>query len=227
MQRARIKICGITNPHDAQAAAACGADAVGMVLHRGSRRGISVEEAGRIVAALPPFVTPVLLFVDAAPGLILETAREVGVRHVQLHGHEPPEWVKALPGLTILKALHVSADTLAAELIAWQAAIRHDGLKNLHGFVLDTGGTGQPGGSGVPNDWQAIQAQQRAGRLQAPPHLIAAGGLTPETVSPVVRELRPWAVDVSSGVEQAPGRKDPEKIAAFIRAVRQADAEAG
>lgn len=218
-----MKICGIGHVEDALAAARAGADAVGFIFHAPAGRNISLGRAGEILSKLPPFVTPVGLFVDSDAARIREVAGVLGLRHVQLHGQESPNLVAELREFTILKAIRVDAAALAAELETWRRAIIEWKLSHLQGFVLDTAGAS--GGSGKSNDWETIRRHRQRGDFVGLPHLIAAGGLTPETVGAVVRDLRPWAVDVSSGVESSPGRKSAEKIEAFVRAVREVDRE--
>jgi phosphoribosylanthranilate isomerase len=213
MSRTRIKFCGMTRVEDALAAAEAGADAIGMVLYANSPRRIARDLARQIVAALPAFVTPVGLFVDAPPLFVAECAAELGLRQVQLHGKEPPSAVAALRGLSIIKAIRVTRDGLAAALEPWR------GVLQLKGMLLETGTTAQAGGSGVENDWEAILQVQRAGGFAGLPPIIAAGGLRPDNVARVIAMLRPWAVDVSSGIESAPGIKSREKMAAFMQAV--------
>lgn len=221
MNRTRIKICGITRPADALAAANAGADAIGIVLHRDSPRGIHLHDAAEIIRALPCFVTPVALFVDAPVDEVLSRAASLGIRHVQLHGHESPEMVAQLKNLVILKAMRADRQTLAGELLMWNQAMTAGNLRNLRGLVLETAAAA-PGGTGVANDWELIEELQRQRHFDGLPPIIAAGGLTPSNVGAVVRQLRPWAVDVSSGVEESRGMKSPAKIDAFIRAVREA-----
>jgi len=211
MHRTRVKICGITNPRDAIAAAEAGADAIGVVFHAASKRMVSPQEARKIAAAVPPFVMVVGLFVDETPARILEIARQVGLTAVQLHGRESPQTAAQLAPFPTIKAIGVLRDSLAAELQTWRAA-------KPAAILLDTAGGG---GSGKANDWAAIEA---ADRSLLPP-LIVAGGLNSATVGDVVRLLRPWAVDVSSGVEIAAREKSPELIRRFITAVREADAQ--
>jgi phosphoribosylanthranilate isomerase len=224
--RTRIKICGICRPEDGVLAARAGADAIGMVFHDAARRRIDTDRARAIIAALPPFVTPVGLFVDAAADVILRTARELGLRHVQLHGDERPADVRALEPLSVIKAVRVERGSFVTMLDDWRSAIRSLGLSNLAGFVLETANTGQPGGTGIANDWQTVREAQLAGAFTGLPPLVAAGGLTPASVGAVVRTIRPYAVDVSSGVEASLGCKSDEKIRAFVQAVREADAGA-
>ncbi len=223
MHRTRVKICGITRPEDAAAAAVAGADAIGMVFYAPAPRNISIERAKEILDVLPPFVSPVGLFVDAPADEIRRIADELHLGHVQLHGQEPPERVAELRGLQVIKAMRVDAQ-FGETLAAWRRASAELDLTNLRGIVLETGGTRQAGGTGVANDWTAVLRHRDAGAFEGLPPLIAAGGLTPQTVGDVVRNLRPWAVDVSSGVESAKGLKSVEKIQQFVQAVREADA---
>lgn len=213
MHRTRIKFCGITRVEDAVAAAELGVDAVGMVLHANSLRRIGVELARRILDALPPFVTAVGLFVDAPEQTLLKIADDLGLRHLQLHGQETPAMVAALKGRAVIKALKVCGNTLGDDLKTWR------GAANLHALLLDSGG-----GSGLVNDWQAIRTCRDRGEFAGLPPIIVAGGLRPDNVAEVVRLLRPWAVDVSSGIESSPGVKSRQKMAAFVEAVRTADA---
>lgn len=218
MRRTRIKFCGITRPEDAAAAAAAGADAVGVVLYPPAARAVTLDQAAAILAAVPPFVTAVGLFVNESPGTVMETAARLGLRAVQLHGDEAPDEVATLcRRLTVLKAVRIRPDELAARLRPWRSV-------PVAGLLLETAGGPDLGGSGVPNDWAGLVAAQAAGALDGLPPLIAAGGLTSVSVGGVVRALRPFAVDVSSGIEQAKGVKSPEKMAAFVAAVGAADA---
>lgn len=224
MHRTRIKICGVCRPEDALLAARAGADAIGIVFHEPAPRNVSLDRAREILAALPPFVTAVGLFVDAPVDKVLSTARRLGLRHVQLHGHEPPEIVRALQPLTVIKAIPVERNRFRATLQAWRDAITSLALTNLAGLVLETAGAGQAGGTGVANDWDAVHSAREAGNFEGLPAVIAAGGLTPESVGGVARAVRPYAVDVSSSVEASRGVKSPERVAAFVAAVREADA---
>ena len=223
MGRTRIKICGVTSPEDAAAASRYGADAVGIILHPASPRNVPVGRAREIVAALLPFVTPVGVFVDSPVQEVLDTAAELGLRTVQLNGGESPDDVADLAGLAVIKAIRVTRGGLVAQLDQWRAAVRAGELSNLVGLVMEPGGTKQPGGTGVSNDWDEVIEAQRAGAFEGLPALIAAGGLKPESVADVVRAVRPWAADVSSGVEASLGVKSEERIEAFVRAVRGAD----
>ncbi|HYE21487.1 MAG TPA: phosphoribosylanthranilate isomerase, partial [Tepidisphaeraceae bacterium] len=207
--RTRVKICGVTRPEDAALAARLGADAVGVVCYPKARRYVPLERAREIVAAVPAFVTPVLLFVDQAVDEIVRVAGELGVRTIQLHGHEGPEVVAALRGYSVLKALRTDRATLPGELAAWREAVARLGLVQLQGLVMETAAAaakdGAPGGTGVENDFAYLAELRGAGAFEGLPSLIAAGGLRSENVGEVVRAVRPYAVDVSSGVEGAFG----------------------
>jgi phosphoribosylanthranilate isomerase len=226
VQRTRIKICGVTRPQDAVVAARAGADAIGMVFYPQARRCISVDRAREILRTLPAFVTPVGLFVDQDVEEIRRIAGALHLRHVQLHGHESEDVVAALREFTVLKAIRANRETLKVELDVWREAIASMELAHLGGFVLETPSTAGPGGTGVENDWVAISDLRRAGVFENLPPVIAAGGLRPENVAAVVRRLRPYAVDVSSGVEGSFGEKSAEKVAQFVAEVGRADAAA-
>ncbi len=225
LMRVRVKICGITRPEDALAAARAGADAIGMVFYPRARRCISLDNARQILRALPAFITPVALFVDQDLHEITTIAHDLGIRHIQLHGHEPPSTVAALRNFTILKALRADPAALRAELDDWREAAAALDLRNLQGFVLETpappsaDGSTAMGGTGLENNFEAIAALQSAGAFAGLPPIIAAGGLRPENVGRVVELLHPWAVDVSSGVELEYGNKSAAKIEQFINEV--------
>ena len=218
MPRTRIKFCGITRVEDARAAAECGADAIGLLLHSTSDRRIDRETAHRIIAALPPFVTPIGLFVDAPPELIVELSLELGLRHVQLQGHEPPSMVAGLRGLWVIKAVQVErGGALKQALDEWRR------LPNVVGILLETAGAAHGGGSGVENDWRQIAVHKQAGDFEGMPPIIAAGGLRPDNVASVITMLYPWAVDVASGIESSRGIKSREKMLQFAESVRSCD----
>lgn len=222
MQRTRVKICGVTCVEDALVAAEAGADAIGLIFHPPASRGICLLTAERIVAALPPFLTPVGLFLDSPTCNVNSVAGRLKLRCVQLHGRETPEQVAELKDLQVIKAIHVQPGKLQEALAPWRAAMAK-GLPNLRALVLETGWASARGGTGIENDWDQIGAVQHDGGFAGLPPLILAGGLTPATVGGVVEVLHPWAVDVSSGVEEIKGRKSPQLVAAFIEAVQAAD----
>ena len=217
MQRTRIKFCGITRPEDAAAAAAAGADAIGLVFYARAPRCVSVGRAREIVAALPPFVTAVGLFVDAPPAEVIDVASRLRLNTVQLHGQESPDAVAELSGLRVVKAVHATVADLPSVVARWRGV-------RLAGLLLETAGAPAVGGTGVANDWAGLAVARAAGMCDDLPPLVAAGGLTAESVGNVVRALRPFAVDVSSGIERSPGVKSVERMTAFAAAVRAADA---
>jgi len=214
--RLLVKICGIRSLEDARFAAASGADAVGFVFWYMSPRRVDPEQAAAITAELPESVLRVGVFVDAPRDEIERVSQQVGLDLLQLHGEEPPE---ALEGLSrpALKAVRVGPRFTTEE------ALRYS--KTAHGIVVDTrlpGETQMPGGTGVPFDWSLV-----ANLAEQVPFLMLAGGLSPTNVAHAVRAVRPDAVDVSSGVERMPGRKDPAQVKAFIEASRAVEAEIG
>jgi phosphoribosylanthranilate isomerase len=202
-----VKICGVTRIEDALAAASFGAHAIGLVFYRPSPRYVEPDAAARIVRALPPFVTPVALFVDAAEDEVRESAARAGVRLLQFHGAETPDFCARF-ALPYMKALRVKP---GVDLL--QYARDFSGAKAL---LLDAFQEGLHGGTGAVFDWSLIPPS-------LPLPIVLSGGLTPGNVKEAVRRVRPCAVDVSSGVEASKGIKDPAKIAAFIQGVRNAD----
>lgn len=210
MPRTRIKICGIKDEESAFAAADAGADAVGLVFYRQSPRFIEPEDAWELVGMLPPFVSSVGLFVNADLDRFMSIEETCPTDLSQLHGQESEDLVRQC-GPNVIKAIRFDADTIAKELERW------DKLAEVDALLID----GSAGGAGASFDWAALAAVKD--RASKP--LILAGGLTPQNVGQAIRVVRPYGVDVSSGVESAPGVKDPELIEAFCRAVRRADAE--
>lgn len=221
----RVKICGVRHAEDAVFAAQCGADAIGIVCYEKATRYVPPEEARLIVRALPPFVTSVALFVDATPGDIAATVSAIGATCVQLHGQESPDLVRQVH-VPALKAIRVDHASFEAELDAWRKEIARGGLDHLRGLVLETASAGvggtAAGGTGQANDWTFVRQVAAKGEFAGLPPIIAAGGLTADTVGEVVKTIRPWAVDVSSGVEVVKARKSPELVRSFIEAVRAA-----
>ncbi|MBI1395362.1 MAG: phosphoribosylanthranilate isomerase [Betaproteobacteria bacterium] len=205
--RTRIKICGITREEDAVAAARLGADAIGLIFYEGSARHVTVDRAARIARDLPPFVTVVGLFVDPAAEAVRSVLERVPLDLLQFHGSEAPEfcgsfghpYIKAIPAVPGGDLLQSAAPFAAAR-----------------GILVDAYVPGVRGGSGVTADWSVIPRS-------FPRPVILAGGLHPGNVADAVRAVRPWAVDVSSGVERAKGVKDHDKLTAFVRGVHDAD----
>ena len=204
MTAVRVKICGITRVEDALAAAAAGADAIGLVFYAKSPRAVDIEQARAILAALPPFVTSVGLFVDAERSELERILASVPLDLLQFHGDESVQQCEAF-GRPYIKALRVKAgDDIAAQVARYPSA---------QGILLDAYVEGVPGGTGEAFDWSLIPQT-----LSKP--LILAGGLRPDNVAEAVSRVRPYAVDVSGGVEASKGVKDVEKVGAFIRAAR-------
>jgi len=205
MRRVRVKVCGVTSPEVARAAVAAGADAVGLIFAE-SRRRVSVADAARIVAGLPPFVAAVGVFVNAPVDEVVSLAHGLSLETVQLHGEEPPDLLEVLraQGLRVIKALRVGADFDPADL---------DRYREAAAVLLDSKVDGLAGGTGRAFDWE------RARGLGDGRPLILSGGLTAENVAAALEIVRPYGVDVSSGVETA-GQKDPDKIIRFIEQVR-------
>jgi phosphoribosylanthranilate isomerase len=202
-----VKICGITRVEDALVAANSGAHAIGLIFYAGSPRLVSRNVAREVVDALPAFVTSVALFVDARQSEIEGVIADVKPELLQFHGNEAPEFCASF-GLPYIKAAKVRAG-----LDLLQYARRYRSAK---GLLLDAAVDGSHGGTGSTFDWALIPDQ-------LPLPVILAGGLQQDNVADAIRRVRPWAVDVSSGVEAAKGIKDAAKIAAFIRGVRNAD----
>ena len=202
----RVKICGVTNVADALAAAEAGADMIGLMFYEQSPRCITLQTAVEISRALPPFVLRVGVFVNVAEDLIVRAIGECGLNLLQFHGDEPSDFCTQF-GVMCMKALRVrDAESLKT-------------LKNFHidAFLLDAHSKSGLGGTGEKFNWDLAVAAQKFGKP-----IFLAGGLTPENVADAVKKVRPFAVDVSSGVESAPGKKDAAKVRAFIAAVKAA-----
>jgi len=215
--RIRVKICGITQPEWARVAADAGADAVGLVFAESPRR-VTLAEAAQIARALPPWVAPVGVFVGASPQAIRLAAAEAGLAAVQLHGDEPPEILPELGRLKVIKAFGIGSEEDLEAARTWREGAERLG-RTPDAYLVDARVAGGPkGGTGQAADWDA--AARMIGDGFTP--LILAGGLGPENVAEAVRAVRPWGVDSSSGTEAEPGTKSPEKIRAFIEAVRAA-----
>jgi phosphoribosylanthranilate isomerase len=215
--RTRVKICGVRTPRDALAAVEAGADAIGLVFHPASPRAIDPTDAWAILGALPPFVSSVGLFVDATVDEFCEVEEVCPTDYSQLHGGEDVEVVRQC-GPRVIKAVRFDPATIRDQLALW------DDVEEVDAILVD----GSAGGQGTTFDWTALAevvggAGGTGSRTVKKP-LILAGGLTPENVGAAIRSVRPFGVDVSSGVERERGVKDPALIRAFCAAVRQADA---
>ena len=204
METTRVKICGITSVADALAAAEAGADMIGLMLYEQSPRHITLAQAAAISRALPPFVIRVGVFVDPDVALVTRAIAECGLSLLQFHGDETSEFCTQF-GVMNMKALRMrDADSLAQ-------------LEHMHtdAYLLDAHSKSGLGGTGETFNWDLAVAAQKFGKP-----IFLAGGLTPQNVAAAVRQVRPFAVDVSSGVESAPGKKDPAKVQAFITAAK-------
>lgn len=200
----QVKICGITSVADAQAAAEAGADLIGLMFYEGSPRYITLATAAEISRSLSPFVQRVGVFVNPSEELVLRAIGECGLNLLQFHGDESSDFCTQF-GLMSLKALRVrDAESLRQ--------LEHF---NTDAFLLDAYSKSGLGGTGETFNWDLAVAAQKFGKP-----IFLAGGLTPENVADAVRKVRPFAVDVSSGVESSPGKKDAAKVRAFIQAAK-------
>ena len=202
----KVKICGITSVPEALAAAGAGADMIGLMFYDGSPRRVTLAQAAEIARALPPFVLRVGVFVNPAADLVTRAIGDCGLNLLQFHGDEDSDFCTQF-GVMSVKALRVqNEDSLKT-------------LANYHtdAFLLDAYSDARMGGTGEKFNWVLAGEAQKFGKP-----IFLAGGLTPENVADAVRQVRPFAVDVSSGVEAAPGKKDAAKVRAFIAAVRMA-----
>lgn len=206
--RTRIKFCGMTRAEDVQRAARLGVDAIGLIAAERSPRRLQLAQARALRAALPPLVAAVLLTMDMPPASLREWVAVVRPHWLQFHGDEPEADCAAL-GLPYFKALAMGGDDAVEPLLAR--------YPSAAGFVLDAHAPGQAGGSGRRFDWSRIPAE-------LPRPWLLAGGLTPDNVFDAIIATRPYAVDVSSGIESAPGVKCPDRMARFVDQVRRADA---
>jgi phosphoribosylanthranilate isomerase len=212
-----IKICGITRPEDALAAAAAGADAIGLNFYPRSARFVGTEQARRIAVAVPAGVVRVGVFVNAAADEILQTFDRTPLDLIQLHGDEPPEFLRLLGDRPIVRVFRVGTGGLAA---AQEYLARCRVLGVVPRLVLADAAAGRAyGGTGELADWSALRGYPAA---DWHPPLILAGGLTPDNVADAIRAVRPAGVDTASGVEASPGQKDPELMKRFITAARSA-----
>lgn len=208
--RTRVKICGITREQDARTAVASGADAIGLVFYPQSPRFVSVEQACKIAGAVAPFVTLVGLFVNATPADIQNVLTAVPLNLLQFHGQETNQDCNEF-GLPFIKSIAMKGETdLSSEIASYPDA---------SGFLLDTWQPDTHGGGGKVFNWEQVADRPEA-------DVILAGGLTPENVALAIQKVKPYAVDVSSGVESASGIKSAEKIRAFLAAVEQGGTDA-
>jgi phosphoribosylanthranilate isomerase len=208
-KRTRVKVCGLCHAQDALAAIRAGADAVGVIMAE-SRREVSMEEAQEVMAAVPPFVSRVAVFVDAPDDFVEEAVRTLNLSYVQFHGDESPERCAAAR-VPVIKTFRVGRDFDPAVMDPYRGSVA--------ALLLDTLVDGVAGGSGRTFAWSHVPP------LPDWAPVVVAGGLNAVNVGAAVRTLRPYAVDVSSGVEERLRNKDPERMRAFCLAVRHADEE--
>ncbi len=202
----KIKICGITNAADARLCVECGVDALGFIFVERTPRYVTPDAAARIVATLPPFVTPVGVFWDHAPGHVKAVAEQCGLGALQFHGEEPPEDLQDY-GLPVIKTLKVAVAADLARMADYRVAA----------FLLDSPSRWSEGEARPPIPWDVAEDAARRH-----PVLLSAG-LTPDNVGEAVRRVRPYGVDVNSGVEASPGRKDEARVRRFVTGARAAE----
>jgi len=213
MARTRIKMCGTTNPEDALAAVRAGVDGLGFIFVDKSPRNVEPDTARSITRLLPPFIHAVGVFVDRPVHEVVELVNHCRLTHIQLHGHEDFSYCKELErkgNRTLIKAFRVGPDTTATEFTDFDDVVQ--------GFLLDTYKKGVAGGTGDTFDWTIIR------RLHLKRPLILAGGLNPDNVREAIASVRPYAIDINSGVEKAPGIKDHDLLSGLIRQVRLLEA---
>lgn len=201
----KVKICGITSPEDALTAVEAGADALGFVFYKESPRHIFPEEAARIISLLPPLVQVVGLFVNEEPEIVNQVSRLCRLGLVQLHGDETPDYCRRIEQ-RVMKAFRVRTLTCLDPISDYRPAT----------CLLDAYSPSFYGGTGTRFNWEIAQEAVRRGY-----QIVLAGGLTPDNVAEAVRKVWPYGVDVSSGVESAPGKKDAEKVRQFIRNAKE------
>jgi phosphoribosylanthranilate isomerase len=216
MTRPRIKICGVRDSATAQVVASAGADYIGLSFIEASPRYVTIEQARAIVASLPDRIEPVGLFVDHPVDQIKATCNDVGLSIVQLHGHETPSVVQQLSPLRVIQALPFAGESFAETVDPWREV-----SSELQAILLDappSDSDSLTGGLGRVLDWSALAKCQRSGLFDDLPAMFLAGGLNPQNVAQAIAITKPYAVDVSSGVESARGVKDADLIATFCRA---------
>ncbi len=202
--KTRVKICGITSVADGLAAAEAGADLIGLMFYEASPRRVTLAQASEISHALPPFLLRVGVFVNPSPDFVLQAIGECHLSMLQFHGDEPSDFCTQF-GLMSLKAIRIRDESSLAQLENYKT----------EALLLDAYSPNGLGGTGEKFNWELAVAAQRFGKP-----IFLAGGLTPENVAAAVRTINPFGVDVSSGVESAPGRKDAAKMRAFVAAAK-------
>lgn len=200
----KIKICGITNHQDAQVAAGLGVDALGFVFYKASPRYVKPNLAKDIIAALPPFITTVGVFVDEEAEVIRQISHDCCLQVVQLHGHEPPDFCRGFKN-KVIKAIRIKDKLSLIDIDKYP----------VDALLLDTYQTDKFGGTGEVFNWELASEAKKHARI------ILAGGLNPENIQQALKSVNPYAVDVSSGVEEEPGKKDADKLRDLVERVRR------
>jgi phosphoribosylanthranilate isomerase len=208
-----VKICGLTRVEDAIDCAAAGVDWIGLNFHTGSPRFVQPDRAAEIIGALPSSICAVGVFVDRPATEVVELCRQLGLKFVQLHGNESPEYLLSLGQLKVIRAFRLGGNSAWAGVNEYLARTEVLGCPP-DAVLIDAYVAGQSGGTGATVCGDVLVS------MPPLPRLILAGGLTPANVAAKVEQYRPWMVDVASGVESAPGQKDRELIASFVRAAK-------
>jgi phosphoribosylanthranilate isomerase len=208
-----VKICGLTRIEDVMACAAAGVDWVGLNFHPGSPRFVRPDRAAALIASLPPSISPVGVFVDRPAAEVADLSHHLGLKMVQLHGRESPEYLQSLGQLKVIRAFRLGGSSAWALVSEYLARAEVLGCPP-DAILIDSYVDGHPGGTGATVGGDVLDS------MPPLPRLILAGGLTPANVAAKVERFRPWMVDVASGVESAPGQKDPELITSFVRAAK-------
>ncbi len=219
MQRVRVKVCGVREPKQALRIAQMGADAVGLVF-ASSPRWVSPEQARAVTDVLPPMVWAVGVFVNSDAETINHVAARTGISAAQLHGDEPPEIVERV-SVPVIKAFNVGSAEWAGGVHDWLGGVRS--RRRVAAVLLDAADPKARGGTGQRFNWQWVADARLAGQLAGLGPLILSGGLDADNVSDAIEVVQPWAVDVSTGGESAPGVKDLRKVEDFRRATREGD----
>lgn len=213
MLRTRVKMCGTTSDKDANKAVLCGVDALGFIFYEKSSRDVSPDTARDIIVDLPPLLDLVGVFVNRQITEVIEIVKYAGLNHVQLHGEESPDYCRKLsselPSCNIMKAFRVGSTTTREEFSPYNDVVK--------GFLLDTYVKNELGGTGRVFDWNIVSGL----KLQRP--VILAGGLNPDNVAAAITTLRPYGIDINSGVETQPGKKDHSRLELLMDRVRRAD----
>ena len=208
VKRTRIKVCGITDREDLVHAVAAGVDGLGFIFAEKSPRRVEPEKARELIKSVPPFVDAIGVFVNEDPDVVTDIIKYCGLTMVQLHGQENIDYCQLMP-VRVLKAFAVNGDTDGSEMAVYSGVAA--------GYLLDTYHKSMAGGTGQTFDWSLIDG------LRIPGPVLLAGGLGPDNVGEAISAVRPFAVDVNSGVETSPGCKDHDKISELVEAVRRAD----